>query len=192
MQERVDNDKLRDTFISQHPTTAARKNIKRKDWDGLSDLSFHTDPFVAPSVVTDQGDDGSDDSSDEDSGGAGDRGGSSSSGSSSSSSSATDGGEQPAAKRSRYAAAEEGVTVGGEQDVDMVSQVADLGRVEDVDDIDHQIYQNADLVKQTSKVGEIRGALQAGDTKEEDVYAMYCVHNHSATANATIYASMQH
>lgn len=29
----------------------------------------------------------------------------------------------------------------------------------------------ADLVKQTSKVGELRGALQAGDMKEEDVYA---------------------
>jgi hypothetical protein len=68
-------------------------------------------------------------------GGGGDRGSSSSgSSSSSSSSSATDGGEQPAAKRSRYAAAEEGVTVGDEQDVDMVSQVADLGPIEDLEE----------------------------------------------------------
>ena len=29
----------------------------------------------------------------------------------------------------------------------------------------------ADLVKQTSKVGELRGALQAGDMTEDDVYA---------------------
>ena len=29
----------------------------------------------------------------------------------------------------------------------------------------------ADLTKQTSKVGELRGALQAGDMTEDDVYA---------------------
>jgi hypothetical protein len=38
-----------------------------------------------------------------------------------------------AGKRPRYAAAAEGVHVLDEEEVDMVSQVADLGRVEDVD-----------------------------------------------------------
>jgi hypothetical protein len=46
------NDNLRDTFIEEHPVTAAAKNIECKGWDGLSHESFKTDPFVPPSVIT--------------------------------------------------------------------------------------------------------------------------------------------
>eukprot|EP01047_Picozoa_sp_COSAG01_P098430 COSAG01_NODE_28619_length_656_cov_12.008977_1_plen_175_part_10 len=138
------------------------------------------DPFVAPSVVTDQyyqGDDSSDDGNDDDSGGAraggagagegagesSDSGGSSSrsgSGSSSSSSSDTGGGKrsrkdrgeggddvggsvgdggQPAVKQpqyEQYAAPDEGhhKKVNEQEDIDMVSNVADVGHAEDLEE----------------------------------------------------------
>jgi hypothetical protein len=136
------------------------------------------DPFVAPSVVTDQGDDSSDDGNDDDSGGAraggagagegagesSDSGGSSSSsgsGSSSSSSSSDSGGGkrsrkdrgeggddaggsvgdggQPAVKQpqyEQYAAPDEGhhKKVNEQEDIDMVSNVADVGHAEDLEE----------------------------------------------------------
>jgi hypothetical protein len=58
------------------------------------------------------------------------------------------GGKQPA-KRPRFAAAAEGVVVGDAQDVDMVSQVCDLGTVDEVgegvDPVTSEDYKNLKL-----------------------------------------------
>eukprot|EP01047_Picozoa_sp_COSAG01_P032418 COSAG01_NODE_2342_length_7868_cov_104.618484_4_plen_460_part_00 len=143
-----------------------------------------------------------------DSGGA-DVGGGGGGGGASSGAGATEGDEgQPVDKRPRYAAAEEGVTVGDEQDVDMVSQVADLGRVEDVDseDLDsgadsdsHEEYEDPNEDPKLTPVVFNRADFFVPQGPSSLFLSEYggfhtgIEHNtKTAIVNAATYASMQH